>query len=110
MFDTNKINKEDISWKNTNVARSVFLKAVYDDYRYDVNGNGKFDGGNEGADHRFGCTGIDGLTFGPSLKTGGRGKKLLTAAYIISANAARRDNDYQVPLPFSGPLRCAFSP
>ena len=85
-----------ISWKNTNVARSVFLKAVWDDYRFDVNGNGRFDGGNDGADHRFGCTGIDGLTFGPSFKTGGRGKKLLTAAYIISANEKRRDNDYQV--------------
>ncbi|MBQ4365528.1 MAG: hypothetical protein II804_04605 [Clostridia bacterium] len=96
MFDPGKITKENISWKNTNVARSVFLKAVWDDYRFDVNGNGRFDGGNDGADHRFGCTGIDGLTFGPSFKTGGRGKKLLTAAYIISANEKRRDNDYQV--------------
>ena len=96
MFDTSRITKTDISWKNTNVARSVFLKAVNDDYRYDVNGNGKFDGGNQGADHRYGCTGIDGLTFGPSFKKGGKGKKLLTAAYIIPANKQRTDNDYQV--------------
>ena len=96
MFNTRKINKENISWKNTDVARSVFLQAVMDDYRYDVNGNGRFDGGNTGADHRFGCTGIDGLAFGPSFKKEGKGKKLLTAAYIIPANEKRSDNDYQV--------------
>ena len=100
MFNTKKITKTDISWKNTNVARSVYLKTVYDDYRYDVNGNGKFDGGNDGADHRFGCTGIDGLCFGPSLQKKGRGKKLLTAAYIIAGNAKRSDNDYQVLLQY----------
>ena len=101
MFNTKKITKENISWKDTSVARSVYLKTVYDDYRYDVNGNGKFDGGNEGADHRFGCTGIDGLCFGPSFRSKGKGAKLLTAAYIVPANAARTDNDYQVLLQYN---------
>ena len=96
MFDTKRITKPDLSWQDTRVARSVFLKAVTDDYRFDVNGNGKFEAAADSADHRFGCTGIDALAFGPSFKKKGKGKKLLTAGYIIAANEKRNDNDYQV--------------
>ncbi|CAM5591609.1 hypothetical protein SCALM49S_04327 [Streptomyces californicus] len=63
----------------------------------DADGDGVFDGDTAGtADHRYGCSGIGGLAFGPDLE--GRGGSRLTVAYGVYANTARTDNDHQVLL------------
>jgi hypothetical protein len=50
-------------------------------------------------DHRYGCSGIDGVSFGPEF---GRtdGPQLLTVAYGIYAHTGRTDNDHQVLLQY----------
>ncbi|HRE82897.1 MAG TPA: hypothetical protein PLN52_17760, partial [Opitutaceae bacterium] len=50
-------------------------------------------------DHRYGCSGIDGVSFGPAF---GRvdGPSLLTVAYGVYANTSRTDNDHQVLLQY----------
>lgn len=49
--------------------------------------------------HRYGCSGIDGVTFAPAFgKTGG--KMFLYVAYGIYSDVNRRDNDCQVLLQY----------
>jgi hypothetical protein len=49
--------------------------------------------------HRYGCSGIDGVAFGPAF---GRsdGRRYLTVAYGIYGDVARSDNDHQVLLQY----------
>lgn len=49
--------------------------------------------------HRFACSGIDGISFGPKIgETAGRG--LLTVAYGVYGDTNRPDNNYQVLLQY----------
>ncbi|MDP5280801.1 hypothetical protein Q9Q95_17885 [Sphingomonas sp. DG1-23] len=89
------------------IFRTVYLPEVVDDYSADVNGDGRFDGddgkyrGDVAAspDHRYACSGIDGVAFGPAFgRTDGR--RYLTVAYGIYGNVARADNDHQVLLQY----------
>lgn len=50
-----------------------------------------------GAEHRYGCSGIDGVTFAPKFGKKG-GKMYLYVAYGIYGDDSRNDNDYQVIL------------
>ncbi|GAA3242212.1 hypothetical protein [Nonomuraea helvata] len=100
IFDVDRITSPNMDAQSTGVVKTVYLKEVVADYTADMNGDGKFDGnvGNT-ADHRYGCSGIDGVSFGPQF---GRknGKQLLTVAYGIYSNVDRKDNDYQVVLQY----------
>jgi hypothetical protein len=89
------------------ILRTVYLPEVANDYAADVNGDGRFDGDDgkfrddaaASPDHRYGCSGIDGVAFGPAF---GRsdGPRYLTVAYGIYGNTARPDNDHQVLLQY----------
>ena len=48
--------------------------------------------------HRYGCTGIDGITIGPGF--GGKGSEFLYVAYGIKSDTTRTDNDYQILLQY----------
>ncbi|MEV0824314.1 hypothetical protein [Nonomuraea rubra] len=100
IFDVDRITEPDMNAQTTDVVKTVYLKEVVADYVADMNGDGTFDGnvGNT-PDHRYGCSGIDGVSFGPEF---GRkhGKQKLTVAYGIYANTTRQDNDYQVLLQY----------
>ena len=48
--------------------------------------------------HRYGCTGIDGITIGPGF--GGKGGEFLYVAYGIKSDTTRTDNDYQILLQY----------
>ena len=50
-----------------------------------------------GDPHRYGCSGIDGVTFAPAIGKRG-GKYYLYIAYGIYSETSRPDNDYQVIL------------
>lgn len=49
--------------------------------------------------HRYGASGIDGVAFGPAFGTRG-GQTMLTVAYGIFGDTARRDNDHQILLQY----------
>ena len=103
VFDTAKITRMDMSAEADGVMTAVFLPEVLADYA------GQND---DGKDHRYGCSGIDGLCFAP--KPGETdGPKKLWVAYGVYSDLLREDNDHQVLLcydretlrSFAAPLR-----
>jgi len=83
VIDAKKLDRVGIEASRTEIFRSVYLPEVVDDY---VAG-------------RYGCSGIDGVGFGPAF---GRtdGARLLTVAYGIYGDTQREDNDHQVLLQY----------
>lgn len=100
VIDVSRIDRVGIDARQSEIFRTVYLPEVASDYSADLNGNGVFDGDVANTpDHRYGCSGIDGVSFGPAF---GRvdGPRLLTVAYGIYSNTARTDNDHQVLLQY----------
>lgn len=93
VFDGDKITRPDMSPTDDNVMTTVYLADVVDDYNATVDNNGRSDA------HRYGCSGIDGVAFGP-LPGKKEGSQVLYVAYGIYADTARTDNDYQVLLAY----------
>lgn len=93
VFDVDRITRMDMDAEKDGIMTTVYLPTVLDDYLATVTtaeGEKK---------HRFGCSGIDGVSFGPRFgKTDG--KEYLTVAYGIYGETDRSDNDYQVLLQY----------
>ncbi|MGW0485179.1 hypothetical protein [Nonomuraea sp. NPDC003214] len=100
IFDVDRITSLGMDAENSDVVKTVYLKEVVADYSADMNGDGVFDGNvADTPDHRYGCSGIDGVAFGPEF--GKRhGKQKLTVAYGVYSNTTRADNDHQVLLQY----------
>ena len=100
VIDVSRIDRAGLDATKSGILHTVYLPEVTKDYTADMNGDGKFDGNvAQTPDHRYGCSGIDGVSFGPQF---GRtdGSRLLTVAYGIYAHPARTDNDHQVLLQY----------
>lgn len=107
VIDVARLDRVGVEASKSELFRTVYLPEVVRDYAADVNGDGRFDGDDgkfRGAapaspDHRYACSGIDGVSFGPEF---GRsdGPLYLTVAYGIYGNTARADNDHQVLLQY----------
>ncbi|MGX1955091.1 hypothetical protein ACWIGY_32910 [Streptomyces anulatus] len=99
VFDGARITRMNMDARTTDVVSTVHLREVVRDYTADMNGDGVFDGNTgDTPDHRYGCSGIDGIAFGPDLNRRGGGR--LTVAYGVYSNTARTDNDHQVLLQY----------
>ncbi|MFF8841535.1 hypothetical protein ACF08N_02215 [Streptomyces sp. NPDC015127] len=100
ILDGDRIDRMDMDAATSGVLTTVHLREVVEDYTADMDGDGVFDG-NTGrtADHRYGCSGIDGVAFGPAFGKE-NGPQKLTVAYGVYGNATRRDNDHQVLLQY----------
>lgn len=87
VIDGARIDRAGLTTQDTDILRAVYLPEVVRDYTA------------KAPDHRYGCSGIDGLAFGPAF---GRtdGPHYLTIAYGIFGDAARDDNDHQVLLQY----------
>ena len=83
VIDVSRLDRVGIEATNTEIFRTVYLPEVVKDF-------------NSG---RYGCSGIDGVGFGPAF---GRadGPRYLTVAYGVYGDNARTDNDHQVLLQF----------
>lgn len=107
VIDVRRLDRVGVQAGDADIFRTVYLPEVVKDYAADVNGDGVFDGDDgkfkddaaASPDHRYGCSGIDGVAFGPAF---GRtdGKLYLTVAYGIYGNTSRADNDHQVLLQY----------
>ena len=76
------------------VCEVVSLPTVREDYEADVTlTDGRV------VRHRHGCSGIDGIAFGPKFGSK-RGMEYLTVAYGIYSDVNRDDNDFQVLLQY----------
>ena len=93
VFDVDRITRTDMDAEKDGIMTTVYLPTVLDDYLAEV-------GTAEGRkSHRFGCSGIDGVSFGPRFGRRG-GRMYLTVAYGIYGETDRSDNDYQVLLQY----------
>lgn len=94
IFDVDKITREGMSAEKDGIMTTVYLPTVLEDYKAKVPTTlGKQ------TDHRFGCSGFDGISFGPAFgKSDGR--RYLTVTYGIYSDLGRTDNDYQVVLQY----------
>lgn len=107
VIDVARLDRVGIEASGTDIFRTIYLPDVVKDYSADLNGDGRFEGDDgkfrgdvtASPDHRYGCSGIDGVAFGPAF---GRtdGPRYLTVAYGIYGNTARADNDHQVLLQY----------
>ncbi len=84
-FDVDKLDRLDMDAEKDGIMEAVFLNEVYDDYT--------------ALGHRFGCSGIDGLTFAPPMGEDGTASHLYVA-YGVYGDTAREDNDHQVVLKY----------
>ena len=89
IFDPDKITRPNMNGEKDGVMTCVYLKEVVDDFEAVVVNKGKK------FEHRYGCSGIDGVTFAPKVGRKG-GKMLLYVSYGIYGDVKRSDNDYQV--------------
>jgi hypothetical protein len=100
IFDVAQIDRVGMNAETDQVMTTVYLDEVVEDYTADMDGDGVFDGDTaDTADHRYGCSGIDGIALGPQFGKRG-GKQMLQVAYGIYSNTERIDNDHQVILSY----------
>ena len=93
IFDVKKITREGMDAEKDGIMTTVHLPTVLEDYLAEVlTAEGK-------KEHRLGCSGIDGVTFGPKFGKKG-GKQYLTVGYGVYGETDRSDNDYQVLLQY----------
>ncbi|WP_018627892.1 hypothetical protein [Niabella aurantiaca] len=93
IFDGEKITRPGMNAEKNDIINTVYLKEVADDYNAAVMNRGKR------VEHRYGCSGIDGIAFGPRFEQR-RGGNFLNVAYGVYGDTSRTDNDYQVILQY----------
>lgn len=94
IFDGSKIVRSEMDAEKEDLLRTVHLLEPVKDYEAKVKSDGKV------LKHRYACSGIDGITFGPSLGDSKDGKRYLYVAYGVYGDTTRNDNDYQVILKY----------
>jgi hypothetical protein len=100
ILDVDRITALDMDAETSGIVSTVYLEEVVEDFTADMDANGLFDGDiAETPDHRYGSSGIDGVSFGPQF---GRdhGRDVLMVAYGVYSNLDRADNDNQVILQY----------
>ncbi len=96
VFDVEKIDKENIDAQNSDILKVIPLPEVSSDYT--DSSSGKL--------HKYGCSGIDGVSFGPDFGEDKSSEQKLMVAYGIFSDTKRTDNDHQIILSFDlGELR-----
>ena len=93
VFDVDRIVRPDMDAERDRVMTAVYVKEAVDDYFAETVNGGRT------VVHRFGCSGIDGVTFAPRFGSGEEGDWLYVA-YGIYGDTLRTDNDYQVLLAY----------
>lgn len=89
IFDPEKITRKGMQANENEVMTSVYIKEAVDDHLAKTTNQGV------PLQHKYACSGIDGITFGPDMKTK---KQMLYIAYGVYGDSTRTDNDYQVLL------------
>lgn len=93
IFDVERITRVGMDAEKDGIMTTVYLPTVLEDYLSEVmTAEGR-------KEHRLGCSGIDGVAFGPKFGKKG-GKQYLTVAYGVYEDNERSDNDYQVLLQY----------
>ena len=100
IIDVDAIDRVGMQAQGSDLVQTVHLDEVVADYTADMDDNGVFDGNTANTpDHRYGSSGIDGISFGPRFGETD-GTQYLTVAYGVYSNLSRTDNDHQVLLQY----------
>lgn len=93
VIDASKISKQNLTPEEVGMKR-IYLTEVRQDYYMTAKIKGKR------FDHKFGCSGIDGITIAPKIGVDSTDRELnsLYIAYGIYQDLERDDNDYQILL------------
>lgn len=91
-FDAKRIDRLGIDAETSGIMKAVYLRDVCDDYSSIDEASGK--------DHRYGCSGFDGITLFPGFGADGNKCDKLLISYGIYSDIERSDNDYQVLLQY----------
>ena len=91
-FDVDRIDRMSMDAEGDGVMTAVYLADVVRDYNATDEVSGK--------SHRYGCSGIDGLGFGPVFGASLDSEKKLMVCYGVYSDTEREDNDYQVILSY----------
>ncbi len=102
VIDCDKLNRPDMNAVADGVMTAVYLRDVVEDYHASVSVNG------QQVLHRYGCSGIDGLTIAPVPGTDGPADHVIVA-YGIYSDVNREDNDYQVLLSYPVDTLAAYA-
>ena len=99
IIDVDKLTEMGADPEKGDVLKTVCIKEPCRDYAAKVNAGG------ESIEHRFACSGIDGVTIAPAIGSETRSlsdaKKLyLYVAYGVYGDVKRTDNDWQVILKY----------
>ena len=98
IFEAGAIDRVGLHAANERVVQTVHLAEVTDDYGARV--SVEVQDGMAVRSGRYGCSGIDGIAFGPRFGSVG-GEQLLSVAYGIHSDRTRADNDHQIVLQYS---------
>jgi hypothetical protein len=90
VFAADKVDRPDMDAERDGIMSTVWLGDVVADHLAWWTQNGQI------VRHRHGCSGIDGLSFGPDFGAAPGSKPCLCVAYGIYGDPARTDNDDQV--------------
>lgn len=93
VFDVDKITETGMSAQTARIMTTMYLSEVSKDFSDTVIRQSKK------LKHRYGCSGIDGITFGTVPGSLSDQLKLMVA-YGIFRDTARKDNDYQIILQY----------
>lgn len=92
IFDVDKINKEGMNPQTDAIMNTICVQEAVKDYQATIVNQGK------SREHRYGCSGIDGVMFAPMIGNEKRDKFYLYVGYGIYSDTTRTDNDYQILL------------
>jgi hypothetical protein len=93
IIDTRKLNRTGMDAQTSGVMKTVYLPEVRAFYEDSVSNNGRRFA------HRYGCSGIDGISLGPQFgRTGG--KTVLNVDVAVYGDKERTDNDHQLLLQY----------
>lgn len=79
--------------------KTMYLSEVNHDYTHQLGKNWSIEEDPASEGHAYGCSGIDGITFG-AVPGDDSGKIVMMVNYGIYKNTSRQDNDYQVMLQY----------
>lgn len=91
IIDVDRLDRIGMDPEKDGVMTTVCIREACEDYKAEVGHLGKT------LDHRYGCSGIDGVTFAPAIGSKD-GRNYLYIAYGVYGDTARSDNDYQILL------------
>ncbi len=104
IIDVDILDKIGTDPEGNDMFKTVLIKEPANDYNAKVNIDGKE------FEHRYGCSGIDGVTIAPNIGKGQKANKsFLYVAYGVYSGLDRDDNNYQVILKYDLDNLAAFA-